>query len=138
MCKEPNQQGTPQDINNFLIACAQLRLHVNRDHVQGVHQLYQALAWLEPPEGSQQMEAWSNLRSRLHRLAQEPPLVKLILPGHHELCAALAQHQLPCRAQMLWRRYSADAASTARNSTAAQVILMLQRPQDCFTNASSR
>lgn len=43
-------------------------------------QLHQALEWLKPPEGSEQMEAWSSLRSRLQAAAQDSPIKPFFLP----------------------------------------------------------
>ena len=103
-----------------------------------VRQLYQALAWLKPLKGSQQMEAWSSLRSRLHRLAPEPPLTKLTFPAHGELYATLSQLKLQFQVQAPCGCYRADAVLTAHGSSAAQAILMIERPQDTLTNAPTR
>ena len=84
------------------------------------------------------MEAWSSLRSRLHRLAPELPLVKLTFPGLEELYAALTKHKLLYQAQTVCGRYSADAVLTAHSSSAAQAILVLRRPEDSFVNAPTR
>ena len=65
---------------------------VNQLGVRERYQVCQALAWLKPPEGSQEMEAWSSLRSRLHRLAPDPGPRTPTPPGLQELIAALTKH----------------------------------------------
>ena len=84
------------------------------------------------------MEAWSSLRSRLHRLAQEPPFVKYTFPGHDELYAALTQHKLQFQAQVPCGCYWADTVLTAHGSSAAQAILMIERPWDNFDKRTNQ
>ena len=84
------------------------------------------------------MEAWSSLRSRLQRLAEEPPLVKLTFPGQDKLYTELAKSNVPYQAQVPCGRYRAHAVLTAHGGSAAQAILMIERPQDTFANAPTR
>ena len=103
----------------------------------GAKQLYQALAWLKPLEGSQQMGAWSSLYSRLHRLVPKPSLHKPTPPRCNELYVALTSLGLHFQAQASCGEYRGDAVLTAHGSS-AQAILMLERPQDFFTNDLTR
>ena len=103
-----------------------------------VTQLYQAVAWLKQPSGSKQMEAWSNLLSRLRKLAQEPTMTKLSVPGQAELCAALAMQGVPYKAQVPCGMHWAHAVLSPHNISAADVLLMLERPEDFITNVPSR
>ncbi|KAL3149851.1 hypothetical protein ABBQ38_013672 [Trebouxia sp. C0009 RCD-2024] len=97
-------------------------------------QLHHALAWLKPAQGSQQMEAWSSLRSRLQAVAPERPTTKLYVPGQSEMWAALALHSLPYKVQVPCGTYRADAVLSPCRSNGADVLMMVERPHDFITN----
>ncbi|KAL3149827.1 hypothetical protein ABBQ38_013648 [Trebouxia sp. C0009 RCD-2024] len=102
-------------------------------------QLHQALAWLKPASGSQQMEAWSSLRSRLSAIAAEPPLAKQkVRTGQSELWAALALQSVSYKVQVPCGMYRAAAVLSPRNSNVAVVLLMLAPPGDFLQNVPSR
>ena len=105
---------------------------------EAARQLHQASEWLKPPQGSDQMEAWSRLHSRLQRLAPMPPLKPRSFPGQSELSDALAMESLPYEAHVAFGQYHADAVLSTHDSSAAQVILVLVRPDAYLANVPSR
>lgn len=107
-------------------------------HIASISQLYQTLVWLKPAPGSEQMVAWSSLRSRLQTLAPEPVLGKLSLPGLGDMEFALAAQGVPCRAQVLCGIYQAHAILSPNDNKAADVILMVQHPHEFVTNLPNR
>ena len=105
----------------------------------GIRQLYQALAWLSPPSGSKQMAAWFKLRSRLQTLAPEPRVGKLSPRGQTVLWAALAKQGVPYAGdKVLYGMYQAHAVLSPGDSSDADVILMLEHPEDYMKNLPSR
>lgn len=101
-------------------------------------QLYQALAWLEPSPGSEQMGAWSSLRSRLQAVAPQPSPVQTFIPGHAKLRAALAMQGLPVNAQMPYGMYFPDAVLFPHDGSVPAVFLMIDHSGDRLTNVPSR
>ncbi|KAL3149748.1 hypothetical protein ABBQ38_013574 [Trebouxia sp. C0009 RCD-2024] len=101
-------------------------------------QLYQALAWLQPSPGSEQLEAWSCLHLWLQAVAPQPPAVPVKSPGQAELWHALDMQGLPYKAQVPCWMYWADAVLTPHDSSGGQAILVLERPEDVLTNMPSR
>ncbi|KAL3146575.1 hypothetical protein ABBQ32_000815 [Trebouxia sp. C0010 RCD-2024] len=101
-------------------------------------QLYQALEWLRPSQGSQQMEAWSSLRSRLQTLAPQPPPMKPFIPGQAMLKAALAMHGMPLNAGTPYGMYYPDAVLLPHDSSLAEVLLVLDHSGDHVMNVPSR
>ena len=89
-------------------------------------QLHQALAWLKPAPGSQQMEAWSSLRSRLQAVVPEPAIAQLYSPGQTELWATLTLQSMAYKAQGLYGVYRADAVLSSSSSDGAEVLLLLR------------
>ncbi|KAL3149745.1 hypothetical protein ABBQ38_013571 [Trebouxia sp. C0009 RCD-2024] len=104
----------------------------------GATQLYQALEWLKPPQSSEQMEAWSSLRSRLQALAPQPPPMQAFVPGQAMLKAALATHGLPLNAGTPCGMYYADAVLFPHDSSAPVVLLVLDHSGDHVINVPSR
>ena len=100
-------------------------------------QLHLAASWLKPAQDSDQMQSWSYLNSRLHRIAQQPDK-KPLFPKQPQLYAALKTHLLPFQAQVPCGMFWADAVLTSRCSTPIQAILMLEHPGTSFRNAPSR
>ncbi|KAL3149791.1 hypothetical protein ABBQ38_013617 [Trebouxia sp. C0009 RCD-2024] len=105
---------------------------------EGVQQLHQALEWLKPPEGSEQMEAWSSLRTRLQGFAPAPPHIPQYFPGHTELYDALASQRLHYKPMVLCGMYQADAVMSPHGSKGPKVILMLQRSKHFIRNMRNR
>ncbi|KAL3149829.1 hypothetical protein ABBQ38_013650 [Trebouxia sp. C0009 RCD-2024] len=101
-------------------------------------QLHQALVWLKPASASQQVEAWSSLHSRLQAVAPEPSTTKLKVPGQSELWAALALHSVSYKVQVPCGAYQADAVLSPCRSPGADVVVMVERPQEVTTNVPSR
>ncbi|MCJ1368708.1 hypothetical protein MMC16_007853 [Acarospora aff. strigata] len=106
--------------------------------VEAAHQLHQGSEWLKPPQGSHQMEAWSSSHSRLQEVAPKPHRLPKSFPGQAKLCDALATQSLPYKAQVPFGPYNADAVLSIHDSSAAQVILVLVRPDAYLTNTPSR
>ena len=103
------------------------------------HQLYQALAWLSPPSGSKQMAAWFKLRSRLQTLAPEPTVRRLSPRAQTVLCAALTMQGVPYAGdRVLCGVYQAHAVLSPRDSSIADLILVLERPEHSIKNFPSR
>ncbi|KAL3149780.1 hypothetical protein ABBQ38_013606 [Trebouxia sp. C0009 RCD-2024] len=100
-------------------------------------QLHQAVEWLRPAQGSEQMEAWSSLRSRLQAVAPNPIFKPLSFPGQAEFYRALAAQRLQYQTEVLCGVYHA-AVLSPHDSSVAKVILVLQRPDAYLTNAPSR
>ena len=98
-------------------------------------QLHQALAWLKPGPGSQQMEAWSNLHSRLQAVAPEPALVPIPFQGQAEVYAALELQALPYKAQVPFGRRWAHAVLS---SGTTDVLLVFHPPHDFMRNMPTR
>ncbi|KAL3149853.1 hypothetical protein ABBQ38_013674 [Trebouxia sp. C0009 RCD-2024] len=105
---------------------------------QQLQQLHQALAWLKPASGSQQMEAWSSLRSRLQAVAPEPAVVPVPSPGQAEVYAALAMQAVPYTAQVPYGTYWAHAVLSSSNNEVPKVLLMVELAQEYITNIPSR
>ena len=104
----------------------------------GASQLYQALAWLRPPSGSKQMQAWCILQSRLLTVAPEPTISKVSLPGQTVMWAALAMQEVPYKAQVQRGVHWADALLSPCDTGVAEVILVVQGPADHLMNLPSR
>ena len=104
-----------------------------------IHQLHQALAWLSPPSGSKQMATWFKLRSGLEMLAPEPTLGKLSPQAQTVLYAALAMQGVPYAGdRVLGGVYLAHAVLSPRDSSIADLILVLERPEHFIKNFPSR
>ena len=101
-------------------------------------QLHQASEWLKPPQGSDQMEAWSRLHSRLQRVAPAARLRPRSFPGQSELYDALATQSLPYKAQVACGMYWADAVLSPHDSSTSQVILVVECREEYLTNLPSR
>lgn len=101
-------------------------------------QMYQALEWLKPSPGSEQMEAWSSLHARLQSITPVPHLKSHPHPGQVKLCAALAAQSLQYKARVPCGVYRADAVLSTHDSNAARVILVLLRPDACLISPSNR
>ena len=101
-------------------------------------QLYQALAWLRPPSGSKQMKAWFSLQSRLMTVAPERAAIKVFLPGHNVMWAALAMQEVLYKAQVQRGVYRAHALLSPCDRGVPDVILMLEGPGDHLVNLPSR
>ena len=101
-------------------------------------QLHQAAEWLKPAEGSEQMEAWSSLHSRMQAVTPAPRLRPRSFPGQAELCDALAKQSLQYKARVPFGQYQADAVLSAPDSRHAQVLLVLVPPTDYLTNQPTR
>lgn len=101
-------------------------------------QLYQALAWLQPSPGSEQLEAWSCLHLWLQAVVLQPPTAPVNSPGQAELWHALDMQGMPFKAQVPCWMYWADAVLTPYDSSASPAILVLERPEDGLTNMPSR
>ncbi|KAL3149778.1 hypothetical protein ABBQ38_013604 [Trebouxia sp. C0009 RCD-2024] len=106
--------------------------------VEDATQLHQALEWLRPAKGSEQMEAWSNLRSRLQAVSPDSHIQPLSFPGQADFYRALAAQRLQYKAKVLCGVYYPAAVLYPHDSKAAKVILVLQRPDAYLTNAPSR
>ncbi len=105
-----------------------------------LHQLYQALTWLQPsPSASaHQHEAWSSLQGKLHKLGPKPTYIFKHHSGDNgKLCSALNQLQLSFRAKVVIQSYGADAVLESQGNEAQPIILTLGRP-DCITNIPGR
>ncbi|KAL3149785.1 hypothetical protein ABBQ38_013611 [Trebouxia sp. C0009 RCD-2024] len=101
-------------------------------------QLHQALEWLKPPEGSEQLEAWSRLHTRLQAVAPAPSHIPHYFSGHTELYDAVASLRLGYKPMVPCGMYQADAVLSPHCSNGPQVILMLQRSKYFVRNARSR
>ena len=101
-------------------------------------QLQQALEALKPLQGSAQMDIWLTSCLRLQQLAPEPIPPVMSLPGQTDLWAALAMMNVPFTACGLCGMYWADAVVSLHNSSAAQIILMVDRAEECFSNVPGR
>ena len=106
--------------------------------VEEACQLHQALEALKPLQKPNQMEVWCALSLRLHKLApqQVPPVMSF--SGQTELWAALAMLGVPFKARGLCGMYRADAVISTHDSNAAQIILMVDRAEECLANVPSR
>ena len=107
-------------------------------NVQEGLQMYQALEWLKPSSGADQMDAWSSLHSKLQRITPMPHLKSRPHPEQVELCAALAAQSLQYKARLPCGVYRADAVLSTHDSNAARVILVLLRPDAYLISPSSR
>ena len=101
-------------------------------------QLYQALSSLKPPLDSEQMEAWSSLRSSLQTIAAEPDVVPVFVLGQPQMCAALDRLGLLYKARVPCGVYTADAVLFSRSSKPAEVVLMLEHPDHFIKSTPSR
>ena len=106
--------------------------------IQEATQMYQALEWLKPAQGSEQLEAWSSLCSRLQRVTPMPHLKPHTHPGQVELYTALATQSLLYKARVPYGGYQAEAVLSTHDSNAARVILVLLRPDSYLISPSSR
>ena len=98
-------------------------------------QLHWAAEWLKPAEGSEKMEAWSSLHSRLQALAPAPHLTPVPFPGQAKLYAALAAQRVQYKAQIPCGMYLADAVLFSCDISDPLVILALQRRGRYIKNA---
>lgn len=109
-----------------------------RPKPEEARQLHQALEWLKPAEGSQQMEAWSSLCSGLQGVAPKLEPWVHYRPGHPEMCAALAAQNLLYQTHMPFGHHLADAVLFPSDSNGAKVLLMLESPHDFVANVPNR
>lgn len=107
---------------------------------QDAHQMHQALESFMRLDDSQHMTAWSSLRSKLEGVgpAPDPEPKYWWLSKQAELYDALAVLKLPHNAQVICETYRADAVLFTHDSSAAPVILVLERPKDYLTDWSIR
>lgn len=101
-------------------------------------QLHQALEALKPQQGSSKMDIWRALRLRLQKFAPEPISPVMSLPGHTELWAALAMLGVPFTDRGLCGMYRADAVISTHESNGAQLILVIDRAEECLANVPGR
>ncbi|KAL3149758.1 hypothetical protein ABBQ38_013584 [Trebouxia sp. C0009 RCD-2024] len=109
-----------------------------RPKLWGARQLYQALEWLKPAQGSDRMEAWSSLHSKLQGLAPKVPPSPYFLPGRAEMLTALAKQNLSYKLQVPFGVYRADAVLYPHHSNGAEVLLMLEHPNEYISNLPNR
>ncbi|KAL3149781.1 hypothetical protein ABBQ38_013607 [Trebouxia sp. C0009 RCD-2024] len=106
--------------------------------VKAARQLHQALEWLRPAKGSEQIEAWFSLRSRLQAAMSNSHAKPLSSPGQAELYDALAAHRLQYKAEVLCGVYYPAAVLSPHDSKAAKVILLLDSIKHYIRNKPGR
>ena len=124
--------------HDLLLKSSGIRSRYAQPKLEEACQLHQALEALKPLQGLDQMPIWFSWCSRLQKVAPKPTPPVLSLPGQTELWAALAVLGVPCKARALCGMYRADAVLCMHDSNAAQVILMVDRAEECIANVPTR
>ncbi|KAL3149757.1 hypothetical protein ABBQ38_013583 [Trebouxia sp. C0009 RCD-2024] len=109
-----------------------------RPALKEARQLHQALEWLKPAQGSDRMKAWLNLCSKLQAVAPKVQAQAFSPPGQAEMLAALAKQNLLYKLQVPFGVYQADAVLYPHHSNGAEVLLMLERPNEYIINLPKR